>query len=454
MPIRDSEHEPESVKLKHLASGKQNVAFFDKRKVIPKLAYELGYRAKTSLYDQTYTLDVNDDNAQSICYDHDRNRVWIVCWTSPTRVLRMNPEDFTYDRLILPAGVNLGYSIAYDGKWIWVTTSDAPSAHVIRINPDTLAYTVLTLPNDGLHQYANGLCVGGGYIWVGCDCAAPPWGGWLLRFDPDLFPAYTEVDLNATIGGFTGITELVYDGQYIWAAGSNQKVARVTVTTLAVVNAGPIVGFTDFICAGCWDGSYLFWGDSAGHICRQNPLTYAYDVMTLELATGLIHGMCSDGKYIHAVDYSDGHYYIIHPETMEYVIHEIVVLLRHGICFDGLYIWITDGEGTAPGAVERFLVQEPSRRVEHGQTATVDITATGIKTIAVTFDLPFTRAPIVVVGLNDITDAGATAVIGNVEANTVTVNGFTANCKVHVAGAALSTARFMWIATERSTHHP
>ena len=451
MTIRDSEHEPESVKLKHLAGQRQNVAFFDRKKLIPLLGFQLGFKHKIGRYDDSVTLAVGDDQPFNICYDHDRDRIWIVLRTSPVRVLRMNPEDFTYDRLILPVGINIGWRIAYGYNYIWVTTSDTP-ASVIRIDPDTLAYTVLTLPNDGLHGLACGLCIGGGYVWVGCGTAGAPWGNWVLRMNPQTM-AYTEVDLMATVGNFSQTYELVYDGQYIWVAGTNQNVCRITVDTLAVVNAGPIVGFTSGIWSGCWDGSYLWWGDEAGHVCKQNPLTYAYDVMTLELATGIINRMTFDGKYVHLVEWDHGYYYIIHPETMEYVIHEFVPAgaVLTAICFDGLHIWVCDGWAT-PGVVYRLLPHEPSRRVEHGQTATFAIDALANISIAVTFDLPFTRTPIVVVSLNDVTNQAASIV--NVEAQNVTVNGFNARCRVAAVGAGGSTARFMWIATERSTHHP
>jgi hypothetical protein len=456
MGIRDSEHEPESVNLKHLAGRKQNVAFFDKRKLIPLAGYTGGFDFKTPLYDNLLVLDAGDTAPHSVCYDPDRNRIWIVCNTSPTRVLRLNPEDLTYDRLILPAGVNLGYRIAYDGKWIWVTTSDVP-AEVVRINPDTLAYTVLYLPAD--RNFANGLCVGGlrggtRYVWVTCFHNGAPWEVWLLRIDPATFPAYTETQFNALNVAWDGVREVVFDGRRVWVGGAgNGVVAWFDPETLVGTDCGTIPGFGS-IYSGCWDGSYLWWGGSNGYIVKQNPTTYAYDFMKMQFAvsgTSRMHCFASDGKYIHIVNYDDGYYYIVHPETMEYSIHEIADAGLHGICFDGLNIWIVNGAG-ASRDVYRIVFHEPSRKFEHGQTATFAIDALANISIAVTFDGPFTRTPIVVVGLNDVTDQAASIV--NVEAQTVTVNGFNARCRVAVVGAGGSTARFMWIATERSTHHP
>jgi len=432
MAAIDSEHEPESVKLRHLASQKQNTSFFDKRKVIPILGYQLGYPHKTSLYDDVVTLAVGDDQPHDVCYDHDRNRIWIVCYTSPTIVLRMNPEDFTYDRLTLAAGTNLGYRIAYDGKWIWVVDSEAVTpAHVTRINPDTLAYDTLTLPAN--YIAATGLCVGGlrggtRYVWVGVQTGAAPWVCSVLRFDPDDWPNYDEADIIGVIGGFSGIRELVFDGQRIWAGGENSNVCWLDVETMAITNAGPIAGFGgNGIFSGGWDGSYLWWGDSAGRLAKFNPDTYVNDVMQLQFTTGLVHAIRSDGKYVHVLDYTDGYYYILHPETMEYSIHETVDAGRHGICFDGTYIWIVNAVDV-PGTVERYMVHEPSRHVEHGQTGTFAIDAVAQLSTAVTFDIPFTRTPIVTVGLNDISDVNAQ--IENVEAESITVNGFNARCRV------------------------
>jgi len=454
MPIRDSEHEPESVKLNHLAGNKQSVAFFDKRKLVPQLAYELGFRHKASLYDATITLGAGDDDPHDVCYDPDRNMIWIVCLTTPGRILRVNPETLAIDRIIMPGGINQGYRVCYDGKWIWATMVDTPNSTVVRVNPDTMAYTYVTVP----YQYANALCIGGRrngirYAFVGVQTH-------ILRFNPDTFPAYDVVDISGQPApDWLQVREVVDDGTgRLWIIGGHAwggcRVAWMDVDTLAVTQIGVLNG-TAYGFSGCWDGSYLWIGDGIGQLIKFNPDTYAFDILRLRPSyTGgdaYVHGIQFDGKYLHIVEYHNGYYYIVHPETMEYSVHETLLVGRHNLCFDSTNIWMVCAI-SSPGTVERFLVHEPSRRVEHGQTGTVDVSSTGQKTIAVTFDLPFSRVPIVVVSLNDIVSAAA--IITNVEANTVTVNGFTASCNVHVAGAGGSTTRFMWIATERSTHHP
>lgn len=454
MAVVDSEHEPESVRLKHLAGSKQSTSFFDKRKLVPQLAYELGFRHKTALYDLSFNLDAGDNHPHDVCFDPDRNRIWIICHVDPPRILRVNPETLAFDRITLTAG-DTGYRICYDGKWVWATT-DTPPGRIIRVNPDTLAYETAALPVASGH----GLCIGGRrnsvrYVFVGT-------GTRILRFNPDLWPAYDEVDLSGEADpDWLTIRDVCDDGNgRIWIVGTDawggMRIAWLDVDTMAVTQLGNFFAhpYAAYSCA--WDGSYVWIGDGGGRIIKLNPDTYAMDVLPLQPSFGLggnryVHGIQFDGKYLHCVEYHTGYYYIIHPETMEYTVHETVTAGRHNLCFDGTHIWIVDGIST-PGLVERFLVHEPSRRVEHGQTETFSTAAIALISVPVTFDLPFSRAPIVVVGLNDLSDKNAE--VASVEADSVTVNGFNVGCNVVVAGAGGSTARFMWIATERSTHHP
>jgi len=447
---------PESVELKHLAGQKQNIAM-DKKKLIPILATQLGFKLKRGFYDASTVLGAGDNFPHDICYDKDRDRIWVICNTSPTRILRMNPADFTFDRLTLPVGVNLGYRIAYDGKWIWATTSPGAggTANVIRVDPDTLAYTVLDLAG---YESSDALCVqdppagGQQYIWVGaCDAGGTICS--LLRFRANTFPAYDVVNVLALNASFTEVREIVYDGTRIWICGNTRHIAWVNPDTLAATWAAQLAAsMGSALWAGCWDGTYLWWGGNTnGNIAKFNPVTYAVDILHLEADSGILHRMTFDGKYIHAVNYTTGYHYIIHPETMEEVMHETVILGAHAACFDGIYLWICSATAS-PGTVYRFLVHEPSRRIEMGRTATFAIDAVANKTVAVVFNLPFSRIPVAVVSLNDISDQAA--VIVNVDAQTITTTGFNARCSVTTAGAGASTARFGWIASERSTHHP
>lgn len=459
MAIRDSEHEPDSVRLKHLGSRiSQSVSHFDKRKLIPKLGYELGFRHKRARYDRGIALAAGEDMPQGICYDSDRNRILIVTYTTPAILLVMNPEDMTYTSLALTGTTAEGWAIAYDGEWYWVTTDDDTAGQIVRINPDTLAFSILTLPADDLHTYPVGLCVaetlsGKRYVFVGLeDDSGAGNGGRVIRIDPAIFPAYAEINIGPDASGDVEFTyALVFDGTYVWAGSNDGLVTRIDPDTLAWIRTTG-TGLA-IITAGCFDGSYLWWGDDNGYVAKYNPDTYAQAQLDLDSD---IRGMCFDGRYVHMVDYFTGAYYILDPETLEYVRHEYTDPSGfNAVAFDGTNIWITAYvAGGAANAVMRFLVHEHTRRTEQARTATVAIAATGVKTVAVTFDLPFTIAPTVVVSLNDVTDGAGTAVIGNVEANAVTVNGFTASCIVHVAGGVGSTARFMWIATSRSTHHP
>jgi len=438
---------PESVELRHLAGQAQNVAFFDKRKVIPILGYQLGYKFKVNRYDEVITLAAGENNPHDICYDWVRNRIWIICWTSPGIVIRMNPDDLTYDAVTLVE--NKPYRIAFDGKWIWIATDNTPS-DVIRMDPNTMAYEAITLPVG--RNYGAGLCVaelpdGAIRVFNSNFLAGAPWNCYIQRFDPDDWPNYDEVD----IGAYHEMREVVFCGQYVWAGGHDGRIVRIDPTTMASALVATIDAGFGHIFAGCWDGSYLWWGDDIGQICKFDPAAYAYDIMTLEGGVNLVHAMRSDGRYIHVVDYGSGHYYIVHPETMSYQTHEITAAGLHGICFDGTNIWLVDGS-SVPGVVYRVLSHDSERKVEHRLTETFSTAAIANISIAQVFDVPFIRAPIVIVSLNDLSDKNAEVV--SVEADSVTVNGFNAGCRVAAAGAGGSTAIFMWIATERGTHNP
>jgi len=464
MSIRDSEYEPNSIKLKHLASRiSQSTAFFDKRKVVPFLGYQLGFRHKVALYDRGVALDGSglDNNPSDICYDPDRNKILITLQTTPGRLLIMDPEDMSYSRLIL-TGTNAGaYRVVYDGEWYWVATFDPNFVQIVRINPDTLDFSILDLPNDGYHTYAYSMCVaenaaGKRYVFVGLLEDVTWNSGRIVRITPNEFPAYDEVDIGSSPDGNVYATAaLVFDGTYVWAGSNNGRITRINPETLSwtrVTTFGTEVCGGDDIVSGCFDGSYVWFGAGNGQISKFNPSTYNHIDFGLE-GSALIWGMCFDGRYIHITDHTNGYYYILHPETLEYNIHQFSDAAMRSVIFDGMYIWIIRevGSGVA-NAVIRLLVHEPSRRFEHGQTDTFAIDATGNISIAVTFRQPFIRTPTVVVSLNDVTDQSARIV--NVEAQNVTTTGFNARCRVDVAGAAGSTARFMWMATERSTHHP
>lgn len=464
MSIRDSEHEPDSVRPKHLAGRiRQSVSHFDKRKIVPILGYQLGFRHKRALYDAGVALAVGDDDPHGICYDPDRNRILIVCGTVPARLLIMNPEDMTYTRLTL-VGTNCGgYRVAYDGEWYWVTTSVVPlPAEVVRINPDTLAFTILTLPNDGFHLYANALCIaetlaGKRYVFVGLQEETTGADARIIRIDPATFPAYDEINVGTDVMvNVARSRELVFDGTWVWAAHNSGAITRINPDTLAWTRVATGITAAADLYSGCFDGSYLWWAGVGGTLAKFNPATYAHDDYVIDLdgagAVSTMHSMCFDGRYIHMVNYPTGTYYILDPETMEYVLHEFVGNNMHGVVFDGINIWIVRlvAAGTA-NTVLRFVAHEHHRRIEQGQTDTFSCAATATITIAVTFKLPFSRTPVVVVSLNDLSNTAVR--IQNVEAQNVTTAGFNCRCEVTTAQAA-ATCRFMWIATERSTHHP
>lgn len=436
---------PETVELSMLAGQNENMAFFDKKKLVPKLGFELGFRGKIGYYDVTLALAGGDTNVSDMCYDPDRNRIWATLEMASGRVLRINPDTLTCDRLTLAIGNDNPQGICYGYGYIWVVTAQVPT-RILRVNPDTLAYDVVILPNDGGHDNAQCVCCGAGYVWVSCLRSAGA-NDYVVRMNPDDL-TYTSINVRAVPNFWYGaVNSIVFDGQRIWVCGNDGYVSWIDIGTLAVTDAVQVVPNTNLFGL-YYDGSHVWACGAGGVLHKINPLTYAYNTLILQNASNL-YRIAFDGKYLYVTEQTTGYLYIVHPETMEYAIHEDVLATRRPVTFDGTHIWSAQLGNIN---MRRYLVHEPSRRVEHGQTATFAIDVLANISIAVTFDLPFSRTPFVVVSLNDVTDQAASIV--NVEAQTVTVNGFNCRARVAVAGAGGSTARFMWIATERSTHHP
>ena len=438
MPIRDSELEPESVFLRHL----HKLSFANKKKVTPILGFQLRYRPAPTLYDATLTLAAGENNAHAICYGG--GFIWVVLWLSPTQLLKINPETMAYTKRIFDVGDNQGYAICWDGRYVWISSSTTP-IDVYRVEPSDMSYTKMTLtPAEGP---GNAICFDGTYIWVTGTFAA----GALYRIHRDTL----TFDRLALGVGNDAPRSLVWDGQFLWAGGDEGKVWKVNTTALTFATYQAAVGWRNKVYALTFDGSYVWgftwgttpWGPFAYKINPDTGAMYEYFIMPTSF--NWFHGACFDGKYVYAHCYTTNQLIVVHPETMEFNVL-LDRTLGHGMCFDGKYLWTV--YSSTPGVIKRWLFQEPQHRFEAGVTETIDISALGTKTQAVTFDMPFRTTPNVIVCLQDISDT--TAEILNVEAQNITTTGFNCRAKVITAGGGGSTARFSWFAISKDIYKP
>lgn len=417
-----------------------------------------------SLYDKTVTLPVYD--SIDLAYDPDRNVLWMGdCYTHGLSEIDANTMNVLAN-ITFPLATANSYRVAYDGKWVWVTTSGVTPApaFVFKVNPTTLAYTNYTAPNDAGHMYANALCVtynstGKEYVWVGMGSNSTNYQAYLYRFDPTTFPNNpTIINLRNTTASWysTQVRELVFDGTQLWAGGDGGRVFRININTMTFGLATTFPGISIF--SGTWDGSYLWWGTNNGKVIKMNPTSYASKTMTLELAIRLIHRWAYDGNgYLWTFDYTSGHVYIINCLTMAYTIWPITYLSPHAILFDGQYIWIADNcTESAPPALarlSRYCLHDPgSQQFEEGLTSAFAANVTGTVTVTITFNKAFLAPPTVTVGLNAISDSNA--VIVNVQAMNVTATGFVCSARLIAAGGTNATAKFSWIATSRYADLP
>jgi hypothetical protein len=419
-------------------------------------------------YDKTVSYTTYDPI--DLAYDKDRN----VIWMANHYVAGLSKIDFVSMALIanisFPASMQ-PYRVVYDGTSVWILTApdtyppgNGAPASIIRVNPDTLAWTSYTFPNDAGHMFGCALSIsyspttGGEYIFAGLGSNSTNYHAYVERFDPITFPNnITEVDLrNTGVGHYdTQIREIVYDGSTIWVGGDAGRIYTADIDSMNITYIGrPTI---QSVFSGGWDGEYLWWGLNNGSIIKMNPVTHTSVLMNLQNAIRLIHRWTYDGNgYMWTFDYTSGYVYIINCATMEYNIFPIKFESPHAILYAGNYIWIADNttESAPPSLarLSRYYLHEPAQHFDQGITGSVPVNSTGTITMAVTFNQAFTSAPTVVVSLCGL--SGNTAVIVNVQATSIATTGFTLSAQVTTAGGSNATAEFSWIATDRYMNYP
>jgi hypothetical protein len=135
--------------------------------------------------------------------------LWASTRTSPCRILRIDAETLSYDRVILDTGLNDGEDITAAEGYIWVILWTNPSV-IVRVNPDTMEWNVaLTFQQGELFQ-GGSLKYAFGYLWAGGRY------GKIARIDlKDM--SYQVYDYSAITGSFQ-FHALTSGGGYIWGS--------------------------------------------------------------------------------------------------------------------------------------------------------------------------------------------------------------------------------------------
>jgi len=331
-----------------------------------------------SLPDKAVLLNTFDP--VDICYDSDRNVIWVANHVVPglTEINATTMAEIA--NISFPISLQ-PYRIAYDGQYLWISTSNeygtptygGPAA-LIRVNPDTLAWTNWTFPNDIGHQFGCALTIAYSpttdkeYVFEGLGSNSTNYEAYIERFDPLTFPsAPTEANLRYGSYYNTQCREIVYTGNDpLFVSGDGGRVMTVTIDNMTVGYATRI-GASVF--SGCWDGEYLWWGLNNGTIVKMNPATYAMASLTLDQppagTTRLMHRFVYTGDgFIWVICYTDGKVWTINCASMTATLFPPTFSSPHGICFDGKDIWICDNctetyANPMQAHVSRYVLREP-----------------------------------------------------------------------------------------------
>jgi hypothetical protein len=330
------------------------------------------------LPDKTVFLETFDPI--DLCYDAGRNVIWIANHVVPG-LTKLNATTMTeIANISFPMSLQ-PYRIAYDGKYLWISTAleygtptyGGPAA-IIRVDPDTLAWSNWTFPNDIGHQFGCALAIayspstGKEYVFVGLGSNSTKYAAYLERFDAATFPS-APTEINLRYGNYynTQCREIVYTGDDpLFVSGDGGRVMTVTIENMTI---GYATRFGASVFSGCWDGEYLWWGLNNGTIVKMNPTTYAFASLPIDQpppgTTRLMHRFVySEDGFIWVICYTDGKVWTINCASMTATLFPPTFNSPHGICFDGANIWICDNctENYAnPGRarLSRYVLREP-----------------------------------------------------------------------------------------------
>jgi len=156
---------------------------------------------------KTKVLDDGDNQIHGFIY-YD-GYLWASTRTSPSRILKIDPDTLQYQKIVLSPDLNTGDDIIAAEGYIWVIIYTTP-AKIVRVNPETLSWEVAVsfkrseISRGGSLEYAFG------HLWAG---GAP---GKIAKINVGNL-TYQIYDYSTDVGTsqFHGLTS---GGGYIWGS--------------------------------------------------------------------------------------------------------------------------------------------------------------------------------------------------------------------------------------------
>jgi hypothetical protein len=166
----------------------------------------LGDAAPVELVDST---GLEEGDAFIHGFIHFDGRLWASTRTAPCRILRINPETLSYEKVVLDDGFNEGEDLAAAEGFIWSILYGSPT-RIVRVDPATLGWepALTFLPEE--FERGGSLTYAFGYLWAGGG------DGRIVRVDPvDL--SYEVFDFSTALGRLQ-VHALTGGEDYLWAA--------------------------------------------------------------------------------------------------------------------------------------------------------------------------------------------------------------------------------------------
>ena len=151
------------------------------------------------------------------CCCFDGKYIWMGREVANDWIIRFDPADesYSYVEIVGMSDIN---AMCYDGSHVWFVDNQSPARYA-KINPNTMAYTVWTLPTG--YNKARSASFDETYVWIGLNLSPAK----ALKIDP-ADGSYTEYGFAA---GENNCRRNCFDGSHVWQtlSVSPGKVAKI-----------------------------------------------------------------------------------------------------------------------------------------------------------------------------------------------------------------------------------
>lgn len=252
-------------------------------------------------------LESGDELIHGFTYHNDY--LWASTRTNPARILKIDPDTFDYQRIILPSGLNDGEDIIAAEGYIWTILYTNP-ARIIKINPESLEWEIAIAFGSGELSYGGSLEYAFGYLWAGGRNRA------IARID--LSSLAYQVYYFSELPSDSQFHALTSGGGYIWASAPHYS---------------------------WWSGWYA---DTVVRIDPTDPSSYSTVYISTPMADDIV--------------YSDGYLYT----GSEGEVDPFVYKIADDLTYDNSYSYDQGSYGTfsANGRIWSAHIGRPGRIVE------------------------------------------------------------------------------------------